>query len=365
MRKRIPKILVTGGAGFIGSAFVRLLIKRDCLRHSNKKVFLRGLSPQTKGLSPKGTDPEVNARGTVPKLIVVDKLTYAGDLARLKEVEGKYKFYKADICDKSKMESIFKKEKPDTVVNFAASTHVDRSIIDATPFIETNVKGTQVLLDIARKYKIRKLVHISSDEVYGEITKGKFSEDSPLKPNSPYAASKAAADLLIRAYIRTYGFPAIIIRPCNNYGPWQYPEKFIPLAILKLLRNEKVPVYADGKNVREWLFVNDCVEGILEILEKGKVGEIYNLGSQEEKQNIEVVKMILKIFKTNQNMIKFVKDRLGHDTRYSLNFTKVLNKIGWRPKLNFDTGLRLAIEWYLKHKGWLLSKWQNISPLYK
>ncbi len=359
MHRKLSKILVTGGAGFIGSAFVRLLLTRDCPRSMAK-----GLSPQTKGLSPKGTDPEVNTKGTVPKLIVVDKLTYAGDLARLKEVEGKYKFYKADICDKSKIESIFKKEKPDTVVNFAASTHVDRSIIDATPFIETNVKGTQVLLDMARKYKIRKLIHISSDEVYGEISKGQFSENSPLKPNSPYAASKAAADLLIKSYIRTYDFPAIIIRPCNNYGPWQYPEKLIPLAILKILRNEKVPVYGKGTNVREWLYVEDCAEGILQILEKGKIGEIYNLGSQEGRENIEVVRIILKALKRDNNMIQFVKDRPGHDLRYSLDSRRIYKQINWRPRLKFKEGIRLTVNWYLKNNSWLFSKYASLKRFY-
>jgi len=274
MRKSLRKILVTGGAGFIGSALVRLLLNRDC--------------PQAvKGLS------------LDKKVVVVDKLTYAGDLKRLEEVKGKYKFYKADICDKKRIESIFKKEKPDIIVHFAAQTHVDRSIIDATPFIETNVKGTQVLLDIARKHKIRKLVHISSDEVYGDIEKGKFTEDSPLKPNNPYAASKAAADLLIKSYIRTYGFPAVIIRPCNNYGLWQYPEKLIPLAVLKILKNEKISLYADGRNRREWLYVEDCAEGILKILKKGKIGKIYNLGSGCEMENIVVASMLLKILKVN------------------------------------------------------------------
>jgi len=325
MRKKLSKILVTGGAGFIGSAFVRLLIKRDCPR--------RGLSLKY-------------------KVVVVDKLTYAGDLKRLKEVNGKYKFYKADICDKKSMESIFKKEKPDTVVNFAASTHVDRSIIDATPFIETNVKGTQVLLDIARKYKIRKLIHISSDEVYGEISKEKFTEDSPLKPNSPYAASKAAADLLIRSYIRTYHFSAIIIRPCNNYGPWQYPEKFIPVIIYKALKNKKVPVYAEGLNVREWLYVQDCAEGILEILNRGKIGEVYNLGSGKEKRNIDMVKKILHILGKSESLIQFVKDRPGHDYRYSLDSSKI-SKLDWKPKIDFETGIRKTVNWYKQNLDWI------------
>ncbi len=350
MRKSLPKILVTGAAGFIGSAFVRLLA-RDC-PHSTAK-----------GLSPQEAISE-DAKGTVPKLIVVDKLTYAGDLARLQEAKGKYKFYKADICNQAAIEAIFKKERPEIIVNFAAQTHVDRSIRDSTPFIETNLKGTQVLLNVSRKYGIKKFVHLSSDEVYGDIKRGKFSEDSPLKPNSPYAASKAAADLLIRSYIRTYGFPAIIIRPCNNYGPWQYPEKLIPLSVLKILRNEKIPLYSDGKNVREWLYVEDCAEGILQILKKGKIGEIYNLGSRDEKQNIETVKTILKMLKKGRNLIEFVKDRPGHDIRYSLNSFKVFRETGWHPKFNFEDGLKITIQWCLKYKGWLFSKWENISPLY-
>jgi len=320
MHRELSKILVTGGAGFIGSAFVR-------------KAIGRGY-----------------------KITVCDKLTYAGYLTRLREVEGKYKFYKVDICDKKKIEQIFNKENPDIVAHFAAETHVDRSIQDASPFIETNVKGTQVLLDIARKYKIRKLIHISSDEVYGQIKKGRFNEDSPLKPNSPYAASKAAADLLIRSYVGTYGFPAIIIRPCNNYGPWQYPEKLIPLAILKILRNEKVPIYADGKNVREWLYVEDCAEGILQILEKSKTGEIYNLGSQEEKPNVETVRAILKILKRSESMLEFVKDRPGHDFRYALNSNKVY-RLGWKPKYNFPEALKLTINWNIKYARW----WQSLK----
>lgn len=333
MRRELHKILVTGGAGFIGSALVRLMLNRDSP--------LRGQS-----------------------LLVVDKLTYAGDLKRLEAVKGKYKFYKADICDIKQLKQIFAEEKPQIVVNFSAETHVDRSIVNSIPFLETNIRGTQTLLDISKKYKIQKFIHISSDEVYGEINKGKFTEDSPLKPNSPYAASKAATDLFIRSYIRTYDFPAIIIRPCNNYGPWQYPEKLIPLAILKILRNEKVPIYADGKNVREWLFVNDCAEGILQILEKGKIGEIYNLGGYEEKENIEVVKAILRILKNDENMIEFVKDRPGHDIRYSLNSAKVFREIKWQPNLNFEEGLKNTVSWCLEHKGWLLSKWEDIAKLY-
>lgn len=335
MHREIRKILVTGGAGFIGSAFVRLLLSRDSFPR-------RGLS-----------------------LIVIDKLTYAADLMRIEEVKGKYKFYKVDICNKRQIETIFKKEKPKVIVNFAAETHVDRSIKDATAFIDTNVKGLQTLLDASRKYKVNRFIHISTDEVYGEIKKGEFTEDSPLQANSPYAASKASGDLLIKAYMRTYRFPAIIIRPCNNYGPWQYPEKFIPLSILKILRDEKTPLYGRGVNVREWLYVEDCAKGILEIIKKGKLGEVYNLGSNREKKNIEIAKMILCILKQDAKMIQFVKDRPGHDIRYKLNSRKVHHEIGWWHKVDLEEGLRLTVSWCFKNKSWLLSKWREVAPLYK
>ncbi len=323
------KILVTGGAGFIGSAFVRQAVKRGY------------------------------------KITVVDKLTYAGDLARLEEIKGKYKFYKTDICHKAEIDSIFKKEKPQAVVHFAAETHVDRSIRDASPFIKTNIQGTQILLDISLKYKIKKFLHASTDEIYGDIEKGNFSEECPLKPSSPYAASKAAADLLIRSYIRTHSFPAVIVRPCNNYGPWQYPEKLIPLAVLKILRNEKIPVYARGQNTREWLYVDDCAEGIFAVLKKGKIGEVYNLGSGQEKKNIEVVRRLLGILKADKSMIKFVKDRPGHDMRYKLNSGKIFHETGWNPKINFQEGLGITVQWFLKNKNWSLSKWNHIKPLYR
>ncbi|MFA5145018.1 MAG: dTDP-glucose 4,6-dehydratase [Candidatus Omnitrophota bacterium] len=333
-------ILITGGAGFIGSAFVRLLNQGD------GSAFGR-------------TVPEFHRTGTVPKIIVVDSLTYAGDLKRLKEAKGRFKFYKVDICDKKRMEAVFAKEKPQAVVHFAAESHVDRSINDATPFIETNIKGTQILLDAGRKHEINKFIFISTDEVYGEIANGKFNENSPIRPNSPYAASKAAADLLVQAYIRTYKFPAIIIRPSNNYGPWQYPEKLIPLAVLKILRDKKVPVYAQGKNVREWLYVEDCAKGIMRILQTGKLGQVYNLGSNEEKQNIDVVKMILNIFNKPENMIEFVKDRPGHDIRYSLDSRKARRETNWKPKIKFKEGIKLTVSWYLKNKSWLLSKYPS------
>ncbi len=329
MRAKLHKILITGGAGFIGSAFTRLVVKN-------------GYKP-----------------------VIIDKLTYAGDLARLKEIKGKYKFYKADICDKDKIGQIFKKESPEIVIHFAAESHVDRSIQDAAPFIETNIKGTQVLLDCSRKYNVMRFIHISTDEVYGDIAVGKFNEKSALKPNSPYAASKAAADLLVKSYIRTYNFPAIIVRPSNNYGPWQYPEKFIPRAILTVIKNQKIPVYADGKNVREWLYVEDCAEGIYQVMKKGKIGEAYNLGSCLEKQNIQVAKSILKAMEAGNDRIEFVKDRPGHDIRYSIETKKINREVNWRSKVDFENGLKLTVDWCVEHQVWLLNKWEDIVKLYK
>jgi dTDP-glucose 4,6-dehydratase len=334
MRKKLSKILVTGGAGFIGSAFARLILSRGCVQGR-------------------------------PSLIIIDKLTYAGDLARLKNAGKNYAFYKTDICNAKQLELIFAREKPEILVNFAAETHVDRSILDARAFLETNILGTRVLLDMSRKYGIKKFIQVSTDEVYGEIARGHFTEDSSLKPSSPYAASKAAADLLIKAYIRTYNFPAVIIRPCNNYGPWQYPEKLIPLAIVKILKGEKVPVYGKGKNVREWLYVEDCARGIFEILEKGKAGSIYNLGSSEEKQNLKVVRLLLRILDAPAQAIQFVKDRPGHDLRYKLDTKKTKEEIGWQPKVGLEDGLRLTVDWSLKNKRWLISKWSDVCKLYK
>lgn len=320
MRKKLRKILVTGGAGFIGSAFVRLTVKKD-------------YNP-----------------------IVVDKLTYAGDLARLKEVKGKYKFCKADICDKKKIEQIFKKEKPEIIVHFAAESHVDRSIKDPSVFIDTNIKGTQILADAARKFRIKLFIHLSTDEIYGETKKGEFNEDSPIQPSSPYSSSKAGADLLIKSYIRTYDFPAIIVRPSNNYGPWQYPEKLIPLAVLRLIKNQKIPVYAKGENVREWLYVEDCADAILEIIKKGKPGDTFNLGSDFEKQNITVVKTILNLLNKRDSEIQFVKDRPGHDLRYKLNSHKLHTQTGWKTQTNFEDGMKKTVFWCLSNKTWLLSK---------
>lgn len=328
MRKRLPKILVTGGAGFIGSACLRQLVEG----------------------------------GACPA--VVDCLTYAGDLKRLQSCAGKFKFYRASICNQQQIEAIFAKEKPALVLHFAAESHVDRSIKDAAPFIETNIKGTQVLLDACRKFKIKKFVFISTDEVYGEIARGKFSETSPLRPNSPYAASKAAGDLLVQSYVRTYNFPALIIRPSNNYGPWQYPEKLIPLAILRILSGEKVPVYGRGENVREWLYVDDCASGILKIAWNGRPGQIYNLGGACESKNLNTVKLLLDILGANPGNFRFVKDRPGHDFRYCLNSARAKHEIGWEPKIKLKEGLSRTVDWALKNRGWLESKLKDINKLY-
>lgn len=316
MRKGLRKLLITGGAGFIGSECVRQAVRR--------------------GYS----------------VAVLDKLTYAADLERLKEVKGRYKFYKADICNRKSVEEIIRREKPQAILHFAAETHVDRSIVNADPFLDTNIKGTKILLDAAKKFRVHKFIHISTDEVYGEIERGSFSEDSPLKPNSPYAASKAAADLLVKAYIRTYQMSAMIVRPSNNYGSWQYPEKLIPLAILRASQNQRVPVYARGENTREWLFVSDCIKAILLVLEKGRTGEVYNIGSGQEKKNIEVVKAILKKLSIPQSRIEFVKDRPGHDLRYSLHSDK-MKRLGWNAQVNFKEGINRTVDWYACHKAWL------------
>lgn len=324
------KILVSGGAGFIGSEFVRQGIRRGY------------------------------------KIAVIDKLTYAGDLARLSSEKGKYIFYKIDICDEKKLKNIFKKEKPQIVVNFAAETHVDRSILKSSSFIETNVRGTQILLDESRKYNINKFIQISTDEVYGDIKNGKFDENSSLNPSSPYSASKAAADCLVKAYIRTYNFPAIILRPSNNYGPWQYPEKFIPVAIFKSFNNKKVPLYAKGLNKREWLYVSDCIDAVFLILKKARLGEIYNIGSGIEKKNIDVAKSILKALGKSEKLIEFVKDRPGHDYRYALDCSKI-SKLGWHAKMDFNKGIRTVVNWHIENQSWVDRKteflrnyWQKV-----
>ena len=324
------KLLVTGGAGFIGSEFVRQAVKREI------------------------------------ETAVVDKLTYAGDLERLKEVENKIRFYKADITNREFIEYIFKKEKPNIVVHWAAESHVDRSILDASPFIETNVKGTQVLLDISKENNIDLFINIATDEVYGELRKeGQFYEDTPLNPNSPYSVSKASADMLGRAYYRTHGLPVITVRPSNNYGYWQYPEKLIPVVILKALNEEPIPVYGTGENIREWLFVSDCTDAVFEIINKGKVGEIYNIGSGEERKNIDVVKVILNILGKSEDLINLVKDRPGHDFRYSLNTNKIEKEIGWKAKVKFEEGIEKTVKWYLENMDWVERKLKYLKDYWE
>src|SRR5512135_209510 len=319
MRQKLPKILVTGGAGFIGSAFVRSLVRRG------------------------------------HRMVVVDKLTYAGDILRLEDAAASCAFYRVDICDAARLDKILVKEKPSAVVHFAAETHVDRSIRDATPFMTANVAGTQILMDACRRRRIAKFVHISSDEVYGEIRKGSFRENSPFAPNSPYAASKAAADLLVRSYVRTYGFPAMICRPCNNYGPWQYPEKLIPVVIAKALGDHKVPVYGRGANIREWLYVADCADAIFCVLERGRMCEAYNVGSGWSRRNIDTIKTILGLLDKSHSLIQYVKDRPGHDFRYCLDFSRV-RRLGWRPAVSPTQGLRSVVAWYRAHQSWLMNK---------
>lgn len=331
MPGKLSKILVTGGAGFIGSEFVRQAI--GCGRRY--------------------------------KVSIVDKLTYAADLARLADVKGKFKFYQADICDGKKIERIFRQEKPGIVVHFSAESHVDRSILNCDDFIKTNISGTQNLLDVSRRFNVSKLISISTDEVYGDIEKGKFHETTALNPSSPYSASKAAADLLVKSYIRTFKFPAVIVRPSNNYGPWQYPEKFIPVVIYKALKNEEIPVYARGENVREWLHVQDCARAILEVMEKGRIGEIYNLGSGNERKNIDIVENILSILGKPPALISYVQDRPGHDLRYSLDSSKVAKELGWKARIKLEDGLLETVKWYSDNLAWLEGKIGYLKAYWK
>lgn len=318
------KILVTGGAGFIGSNFVNYMVRNY---------------------------PEY-------QIINLDALTYAGNLENLKESEGKsnYRFVKGDITDITLVNVLFE-EGLDIVVNFAAESHVDRSITNPGIFISTNIQGTQVLLDAARKHKIKKYVQVSTDEVYGSLgAEGYFTEETPLAPNSPYSASKAGADLLVHAYHETYGLPVNITRCSNNYGPFHFPEKLIPLMIINALNDKPLPVYGDGLNVRDWLHVEDHCRAIDLVLHKGRDGEVYNVGGHNEKTNIEVVKEILKQLGKPESLIKYVDDRLGHDRRYAIDPTKLQTELGWEPQYTFETGLKDTINWYLENQTW----WENI-----
>ena len=313
------KILVTGGCGFIGSNFIRFILQK---------------SPET-------------------LIVNLDKLTYAGRLENLQDIAGKnpnYTFIKGDICDRDTVQKAM--EGCDAVINFAAETHVDRSIEDASQFIKTDVLGAYVLLEEARSRDISKFIQISTDEVYGQIIKGSFKETDILMPRNPYSASKAGADRLTYSYFTTYGLPVVITRSSNNFGPYQFPEKVIPLFITNLIRGKKAPLYGDGLNVRDWIYVLDNCEAIALCLEKGRDGEVYNIGGGNEVTNLELTKLILKGLAKEESMIEHVKDRLGHDRRYSLDCTKIRNELGWSPRQDFHEALTQTIEWYRKNEWW-------------
>lgn len=286
-------------------------------------------------------------------IVNLDKLTYAGNLNNLKDIEGNpnYKFIKGDIADERTVKKVLRLNQIDFIINYAAETHVDRSILDPAAFVKTDVLGIYNLLEGVKEFKIKKYIQVSTDEVYGSIEEGKFSEESPLKPNNPYSASKAGGDLLCGAYIKTYNLPIIISRSCNNYGPNQYPEKLISLFITNLLEGKKVPLYGDGKNVREWIYVLDHCNAIDFLLHKGNLGEIFNIGSGVEKQNVQITKLILAELGFDSKMVEQVKDRLGHDLRYALDCSK-LKKMGWQPEYKFDDAIRETIRWYKSNEWW-------------
>lgn len=332
----MKNILVTGGAGFIGSNYVKLMLDKQ---------------------------PDY-------KVINVDALTYAGNLGNLKDIADNpnYTFVRADIRDRAKIDEIFSVYDIDTVVNFAAESHVDRSIVEPEVFLTTNIIGSQVLLDTAKKYwKVNpddkyckeyqpgvKFLQVSTDEVYGALGKaGMFVENMPLLPNSPYSASKASADMIVRAYHETFGMPVNITRCSNNYGPYQFPEKLIPLMINNCLKGKELPVYGDGMQVRDWLHVSDHCMAIDIVLHKGLIGEVYNIGGNNERANIEIVKLIIKVLDKSEDLIKFVKDRPGHDRRYAIDNTKITTQLGWAPAYTFEQGMNETIEWYLANTEWI------------
>lgn len=321
-------IIVTGGAGFIGSNFIFYQLKN----HPDDRI------------------------------VCLDKLTYAGNLETLKSVmdNENFRFVKADIADKQAVEALFEEEKPDIVVNFAAESHVDRSIEDPSIFLKTNILGTQVLMDACRKFEVKRYHQVSTDEVYGDLPLDRpdlfFTEETPIHTSSPYSSSKAGADLLVLAYYRTFGLPVTITRCSNNYGPYHFPEKLIPLIISRALADESLPVYGKGENIRDWLYVEDHCAAIDLVIRKGRVGEVYNIGGHNEKTNLEVVKTILKQLGKPESLITFVTDRPGHDMRYAIDPAKIHRELGWLPQTNFDDGIKKTIDWYLDNKQW----WQNI-----
>ena len=319
----MQNILVTGGAGFIGSNFIKYILK-----NYNYKIFN------------------------------YDKLTYAGNIENLTDIEdnANYKFIKGDICELENVKKVLTDNNIDTIINFAAESHVDRSILGSREFIVTNVLGTQTLLDIFKDLKLEKYLQVSTDEVYGSLPEDrkelKFTEQNPIKTNSPYSASKASADLLCNSYFHTHKLPILITRCSNNYGPYQFPEKLIPLMIAKALDGEKLPVYGDGKNVRDWLYVDDHCSAICEVLHKGKIGEVYNIGGNNEWYNIDIVKLILKTLKKSEEQILYVKDRPGHDRRYAIDSSKIQNELGWKPAYDFEHGIESTIKWYIENESW-------------
>ena len=318
------RLLVTGGAGFIGTNFIRYIRKEQ-------------------------PDWEITN---------LDKLTYAGNLENLKDIQDQpgYRFVKGDIADRELVDQLLGRGF-DVVVNFAAESHVDRSILDASPFIETNVKGTQVLLEGAKKHGIQRFIQVSTDEVYGSIDKGRFTEESPLSPSSPYSASKTAADLLCLAYFKTHHLPAIITRCTNNLGPYQFPEKLIPLVITNALENKPVPVYGDGLNIRDWIYVVDHCRALDVVIRKGRPGEIYNVGGGNEKTNLELIHRLLELLDKPQSLIQFVTDRPAHDRRYALDCTRIARELGWKPAYSFEKALSATVDWYLKNEPW----WRSIK----
>lgn len=324
----MKKILVTGGAGFIGSNFVQYMVNKY--------------------------DEYM--------IVNIDALTYAGNLESLKNIEGKknYKFIKGNISNRDFIFEVFDRERFDIVVNFAAESHVDRSVNNPGIFVTTNIVGTQVLLDASRKYNVKRYHQVSTDEVYGDLPLDRpdlfFDESTPINPSSPYSASKASADLLVQSYYRTFGLPVTISRCSNNYGPYHFPEKLIPLIISRAINNENLPIYGDGKNIRDWLHVEDHCLAIDLIIHNGKEGEIYNIGGHNEKTNLEVTKIILKELNKPESLITYIKDRPGHDLRYAIDPIKIESELNWKPKYKFETGIIQTIRWYLENKEW----WQNI-----
>ena len=321
-------IIVTGGAGFIGGNFIHYHLKAH---------------------------PE-------DRIVCVDKLTYAGNLSTLEPVSGNpnFRFCKTDICDREAVFALFEEEKPDAVINFAAESHVDRSIVDPGVFLQTNILGTAVMMDAARAYGNIRFHQVSTDEVYGDLPLDRpdllFTEETPIHTSSPYSSSKASADLLALAYYRTYGLPVTISRCSNNYGPYQFPEKLIPLMIANCLAGKSLPVYGEGKNVRDWLYVEDHCRAIDLIVRKGRIGEVYNVGGHNEMANIDIVKLIIRELGQREDLITYVTDRKGHDLRYAIDPTKIHSELGWLPETKFADGIKKTIRWYLDNRGW----WEEI-----